>query len=90
MALSKRVDQTQKKPAMTSSHQDATACQWFSRLASALDRRSAPGLVRIFLGAILARGRRTVTSSIRAARLNRAKSPAMPPVRPGSLRTPVK
>ena len=26
---------------MTSSHQGATSCQWFVRLASALDRRSA-------------------------------------------------
>jgi hypothetical protein len=56
---------------MTSSHQDATSCQWFSRLASALDRRSAPRLVRLFLGAVLARGRRTVTSWIRAAGLSR-------------------
>jgi DDE superfamily endonuclease len=55
---------------MTSSHQDATSCQWFSRLASALDRRSAPRLVWLFLGAVLARGRRTVTSWIRAAGLS--------------------
>ena len=31
------------------------SCQWFSRLASALDRRSAPRLALLFLGAILAR-----------------------------------
>jgi DDE superfamily endonuclease len=60
---------------MTSSHQDATSCQWFSRLASALDRRSAPRLVRLFLGAVLARGRRTVTSWIRAAGLSRQYQP---------------
>ena len=41
---------------MTSSQQDATPCQWFSYLASALERRSAPSLVWLFLGALLARG----------------------------------
>ena len=60
---------------MTSSHQDATSCQWFSDLASALDRRSAPRLVWLFLGAVLARGRRTVTSWIRAAGLSRQYQP---------------
>jgi hypothetical protein len=60
---------------MTSSHQGATSCQWFSYLASALDRRSAPRLVRLFLGALLARGRRTVTSWIRAAGLSRQYQP---------------
>jgi DDE superfamily endonuclease len=56
---------------MTSSQQDPGPCQWFSRLAFALDRRSAPRLAWLFLGAILARGRRTVTSWIRAAGLSR-------------------
>src|SRR5499433_494623 len=55
---------------MASSHPLPAPCQWFARLASALDRRSAPRLARIFLGAILARGRRTVTSWIRAAGLS--------------------
>jgi hypothetical protein len=55
---------------MTSSHPLPAPCQWFPRLASALDRRSAPRLVMLFLGAVLARGRRTVTSWIRAARLS--------------------
>ena len=55
---------------MTSSHQDTPPCQWFSRLASALDPRSAPRLARLLLGAVLARGRRTVTSWIRAAGLS--------------------
>lgn len=44
--------------------------QWFARLASALDRRSASRLVLLFLGAVLARGRRTVTTWIRAAGLS--------------------
>lgn len=55
---------------MTSSHHDPSPGQWFSRIASALDRRSAPRLVLLFLGAVLARGRRTVTSWIRAAGLS--------------------
>jgi hypothetical protein len=55
---------------VTSSHPIPAPCQWFSRLASALDRRSAPRLAWLFLGALLARGRRTVTSWIRAAGLS--------------------
>ncbi len=55
---------------MTSSHQDVPPCQWFSRLAAFLDRRSAARLAWLFLGAVLARGRRTVTSWIRAAGLS--------------------
>jgi hypothetical protein len=54
---------------MTSSHPTPAPCQWFARLAAALDRRSAPRLALLFLGAVLARGRRTVTSWIRAAGL---------------------
>ena len=55
---------------MTSLPIDAGTCQWFPRLASALDRRSAERLVLLFLGEVLARGRRTVTSWIRAAGLS--------------------
>ena len=55
---------------MTSSHPTPAPCQWFSRLASALDRRSAPRLALLSLGALLARGRGTVTSWIRAAGLS--------------------
>jgi hypothetical protein len=55
---------------MTSSHPTPAPCQWFARLASALDRRSASRLALLFLGAVLARGRRTVTSWIRAAGLS--------------------
>src|SRR5437764_2777642 len=55
---------------MPSSHPLPAPCQWFSRLASALDRRSAPRLALLFLGAVLARGRRTVTTWIRAAGLS--------------------
>src|SRR5947209_6241251 len=57
-------------PPMTYSHVLPLPCQWFSWLAAALDRRSAPRLARLFLGAVLARGRRTVTSWIRAAKLS--------------------
>jgi hypothetical protein len=55
---------------MTSSHPLPSPCQWFSWLAVALDRRSAPRLALLFLGAVLARGRRTVTTWIRAAKLS--------------------
>ncbi len=55
---------------MTSSHLSPAPCQWFARLASVLDRRSAPRLALLLLGAVLARGRRTVTSWIRAAKLS--------------------
>src|SRR3954467_14288776 len=57
-------------PPMTSSHLMPAPCQWFSRLADALDHRSAPRLALLFLGAVLARGRRTVTTWIRAAKLS--------------------
>lgn len=55
---------------MTSSHSTPVPCQWIVRLATALDRRSAPRLALLLLGAVLARGRRTVTSWIRAAGLS--------------------
>src|SRR5689334_15894136 len=55
---------------MTFSHPLPAPCQWFSQLASALDRRSVPRLALLFLGAVLARGRRTVTSWIRAVGLS--------------------
>jgi hypothetical protein len=52
-------------------------CQWFPRLASALDPRSAPRLARLLLGAVLARGRRTVTAWIRAVGLSREYKPLL-------------
>ena len=55
---------------MPSSHPLPPSCHWFSRLASALDPRSAPRLAWLFVGAVLARGRRTVTSWVRAAGLS--------------------
>src|SRR5829696_1891587 len=60
---------------MPSSHPTPARCHWFSRLASALDRRSTPRLALLLLGAILARGRRTVTSWIRAAGLSQEFRP---------------
>src|SRR5512135_1533446 len=70
MAVTTPANGPRPEPAMTSSHLPPASCQWFSRLASALDRRSAPRLALLLLGAILARGRRTVTSWIRAAKLS--------------------
>jgi DDE superfamily endonuclease len=55
---------------MTSSHPTPVPCQWFSWLAAALDRRSASRLALLFFGAVIARGRRTVTTWIRAAQLS--------------------
>ena len=49
---------------------NSSACQWFSELAAMLDRRSAPRLACLFFGAVLARGKHTVTSWIRAAKLS--------------------
>jgi hypothetical protein len=45
-------------------------CQWFSYLAAALNRQSAVRLALVFVGAVLVRGRRMVTSWIRAAGLS--------------------
>src|SRR5262245_53780187 len=60
---------------MPSSHPLPPPCHWFFRLASALDPRSAPRLAWLFVGAVLPRGRRTVTSWIRAAGLSREYRP---------------
>jgi hypothetical protein len=60
---------------MSSSHTAGRRCHWFPALASALDPRSAPRLALLLLGAILARGRRTVTSWIRPAGLSREFRP---------------
>jgi hypothetical protein len=70
MAVTTPNPSTRTEPAVTSSHQDVPPCQWFSHLAASLDRRSTVRLPWLFLGAVLARGRRTVTSWIRAARLS--------------------
>jgi hypothetical protein len=72
---------------MPSSHLPAAPGQWFSRLATALDPRSAPRLVLLFLGAVLARGRRTVTSWIRAAGLSADFRPCYTTVAAAGKRT---
>ena len=55
---------------MISSHPLPALCHWFTHLARPLDCRSAPRLALLLLGAILARGRRTVTSWIKAVELS--------------------
>src|SRR3954454_8486441 len=55
---------------MPTSHPRPPECHWFSALARAPDPRSAPRLAWLLVGAVLARGRRTVTSWIRAAGLS--------------------
>ena len=52
---------------MPFSHLPALLSSWLSQIVAALDRRSAPRLLRLLLGALFARGRRTVTSWFRAA-----------------------
>jgi hypothetical protein len=61
---------------MSFSHLPPTPGHWFSALAEALDRRSAVRLALLLVGAVLARGRRTITSWIRAAGLSAAFKPA--------------
>jgi hypothetical protein len=61
---------------MALSHPLPASCNVFSALAAVLHPRSAPRLVLLFVGAVLARGRRTVTAWIRAAGL----SARLPPV----------
>src|SRR6516225_1525527 len=68
MAVTTPNPSTGTEPAVTSSHQEVPSCQWFSPLAASLD--CTLRLAWLFLGAVLARGRRTVTSWIRAARLS--------------------
>ena len=55
---------------------EPTPCQWFSQLADLLDCRSTPRLIRLFVGALLAVGRRTVTSWLRAAGISHDFRPA--------------
>jgi hypothetical protein len=55
---------------MPSSHPLPPSRHWFSARAAALDPRPGPRLAWLFVGALLARGRRTVTSGIRAAGLS--------------------
>src|SRR5260221_14575224 len=72
--------------AMPFSHPLPTPCQWFSDLAAALDRRSAARLALVFVGAVLARGRRTVTSWIRAAGVRAGYKPVDTTVAPAGAR----
>jgi DDE superfamily endonuclease len=57
---------------MPLSHLPAQLSAWFSVLASVLDKRSAPRLSLLLLGALFAKGRRTVTSWLRAAGITTA------------------
>src|SRR5215471_3005867 len=49
---------------------------WFTDITAALDRRSAPRLLLLFLGAFFAKGRRTVTSWFRAGGITSDFRPA--------------
>ncbi len=72
---------------MPSSHPLPAPCHWFSALATALDPRSAPRLAWLFVGAVLARGRRTVTGWIRAAGLSNEYRPCYTTVAAAGKRT---
>jgi hypothetical protein len=61
---------------MALSHPSTPWDQWLPAVSAALDPRSAARLVRRFLGALLATGRRTVTSWVRAAGLTAEFRPA--------------
>jgi hypothetical protein len=52
------------------SHITLPFVQWLTVLSTSLDRRSAARLAKLWLGVVLARGRRTVTRWIRAAGLS--------------------
>jgi hypothetical protein len=54
---------------MSLSHLPALLSACFTQCASALDKRSAPRLPLLLLGMLFAKGRRTVTSWFRAARI---------------------
>src|SRR6202790_5334551 len=60
---------------MSLSHLPAVLSAWLSQIAGALDRRSAPRLLLLLLGALFGRGRRTVTSWFRAAGVGEAFRP---------------
>jgi hypothetical protein len=49
---------------------------WLTDIVAALDRRSAPRLLLLFIGALFAKGRRTVTSWFRAAGITTEFRPA--------------
>jgi hypothetical protein len=61
---------------MPFSHLPAVLSSWFAVLVCPLDRRSAPRLLLLLVGALFARGRRTITSWFRAAGITDAFRPA--------------
>jgi DDE superfamily endonuclease len=61
---------------MPFSHLPAVVSAWFSCLVGPLDKRSAPRLLLLLLGALFAKGRRTVTSWFRPAGITAEFRPA--------------
>ena len=61
---------------MSFSHLPTQLSAWFTSIVGTLDRRSAPRLGLLLLGALFARGRRTVTSWFRAAGITDEFRPA--------------
>src|SRR3954466_10982174 len=76
MAVTTPTKAPRTEPAMTSSHPRPVPCHWFSWLAAALDRRTAPQLALLFLGAVLNPTRATGTATDEAGeRINRRLDP---------------
>src|SRR5262249_15458803 len=67
---------------MPSSHLPSLLATAFLNLARWLQRRSAVRLPVLLCGLLFARGRRTVTSSLRAAGITPARSPGPPGIPP--------
>jgi hypothetical protein len=65
-----------KEPAMPLSQLPTLLSAWLFDLTAALDARSAPRLFQLWLGALFAKGRRTVTSWFRAAGIGTDFRPA--------------
>ena len=61
---------------MSLSYLPAPVSAWLSQIPVVLDRRSAPRLLALLVGALFARGRRTVTSWFRAAGITADFRPA--------------
>jgi hypothetical protein len=71
---------------MPLSYLPARLSAWLAEITAALDPRSAPRLLALFLGALFARGRRTVTSWFRAAGITDAFRPAYSALRAAGRR----
>ena len=70
---------------MTSSHPTPALCRGFSCLAAALDRRSAPRLALLYLGAVLARGGRVAVVRLHCKQTNHSHPTLLHPRWPSTF-----